>query len=97
MELGFLERSADASFCWRRATRGTPSWRLTWFAAICEGIDDRAIGGNLFAWRGDLVAKMLIGNQENEQCVRRIRRHIEADLYEPARLMTRKGIGYQLL
>ncbi len=39
----------------------------------------------------------IIGNQEIEQCVRRIRRRIEADPYEPVRLMTRKGIGYQLL
>ena len=63
----------------------------------------------LFARRGEVVTKDdlalaawperegIIGNQEIEQCVRRIRRRIEADPYEPVRLMTRKGIGYQLL
>ena len=37
-----------------------------------------------------------VGNQEIEQCIRRIRRRIEKNHAKPTLVLTRKGVGYQL-
>lgn len=37
-----------------------------------------------------------VGNQEIEQCIRRIRRKIEIDPSNPKLILTRRGVGYQL-